>query len=71
MSRDTMNDPFDDEDIEWDETEPNGAEPDDGSEGDLSPIEGMVHDGMNVVEFDFGDDDEVDDDDDLVSPLNR
>jgi hypothetical protein len=66
-----MNDDFDDEDIEWDETEPNGAEADDVDEDDGdSPIEAMVHDGMNVVEFDFDDEDDADEDDELASTLN-
>lgn len=70
MSRDTMNDPFDEDDIEWDEAEPNGAEPDDIDDDALPPLEGMVHDSMNVVEFDF--DDAADDaDDELGSTLNR
>jgi hypothetical protein len=73
-----MNDPFDEDDIEWDEAEPNGAEPDDTDDDDLPPLEGMVHDSMNVVEFDFDDDgdaadeDAADDaDDELGSTLNR
>ena len=77
MSRDTMNDDFDDEDIEWDETEPNGAEADE--DDDAAPIETMVHDGLNALEFDFDDEDaedgadedeQAEEDDELASTLN-